>query len=133
MKTRTSDKTVTFRRPFVLAGLDELLPAGDYSVETEEELVEGISYAVFRRTSTLLLLHAEAGLPHLARALTIDPAELEAALERDSAHDEVHDLAPGEKPGDALPDWGAALPAPTATGAEPVAHSVWGAALRKRL
>jgi len=129
MKTRTSDKTVTFRRPFMLAGLDELLPAGDYSVETEEELVEGISYAAFRRTSTLLLLHAEAGLPHLARALTIDPSELEAALERDLARD----LAPGEEPGVALPDWGAASPAATATGAAPAAHSVWGAPLRKRL
>ena len=124
MRTRTSEKTVTFRRPFVLAGLDELLPAGDYSVETEEELVEGISYAAFRRISTVLLLHAEAGLPHLARALTIDPAELEAALERD--------LAPGE-PGVALHDWGAAFPAATATGAPPAAHSVWGAPLRKRL
>lgn len=124
MKTRTSEKTVTFRRPFVLAGLDELLPAGDYSVETEEEVVEGISYAAFRRTSTLLLLHAEAGLPHLARALTIDPAELEAALARD--------LAPGEKPGVALPDWGAASLAATATGVTPAAHSVWGAPLRKR-
>jgi len=124
MKTRTNEKTVTFRRPFMLAGLDELLPAGDYSVETEEELVEGISYAAFRRTSTLLLLHAEAGLPHLARALTIDPAELEAALERD--------LAPWPKPGVTLPDWGAASPVATATGATPAAHSVWGAPLRKR-
>lgn len=129
MKTRTSEKTVTFGRPFMLAGLDELLPPGDYSVETEEELVEGISYAAFRRTSTLLLLHAEAGLPHLARALTIDPAELEAALQRDLARD----LAPGEKPGVTLPDWGVASPAVTATGATPAAHSVWGAPLRKRL
>ena len=86
----------------MLAGLDEVLPAGDYSVETEEELIEGISYAAYRRTSTLLLLHAEAGHPRLARALTIDPVELDAALERD--------LAPGEKP----------------------AQSVWGAPLRKR-
>ena len=84
MKTRTSEKTVTFRRPFVLAGLDEVLPAGDYSVETEEELVDGISYVAYRRTETVLRLHVKSGPSHLTRAMTIDPVELEAALERDA-------------------------------------------------
>lgn len=83
MKTRIREKTVTFRRPFVLAGLDEVLPAGDYSVETEEELVEGISYAAYRRTATLLRPHAKLGPSHLTRAMTIDPEELDAALARD--------------------------------------------------
>lgn len=85
MKTRTRERTVTFRRPFVLAGLDEVFPAGDYSLETEEELVEGISYAAYRRTSTVLRLPAKAGPFHLTRALTIDPDELDAAMERDLA------------------------------------------------
>ncbi len=83
MKTRTSEKTVTFRRPFALAGRDEVLPAGDYSVETEEELVEGISYAAYRRTATVLHLPARSGPSHLTRAMTIDPEELDAALTRD--------------------------------------------------
>lgn len=84
MKTRTSEKTVTFRGPFALAGLDEVLPAGDYSVETEEELIEGISYAAYRRTATVLRLHATAGPSHLTRALTVEPDELDAALARDA-------------------------------------------------
>lgn len=83
MKTRTRETTVTFRRPFALAGLDEILPAGDYSVETEEALVEGISYAAYRRTATVLRLHAKPGPAHLTRAMTIDPEELDAALARD--------------------------------------------------
>ena len=83
MKTRTSEKTVRFGRPFALAGLDEVLPAGDYTVETEEELVAGISYAVYRRTATVLHLPARSGPSHLTRATTIDPAELDAALARD--------------------------------------------------
>lgn len=83
MRTRTREKTVTFRRSFALAGLDEVLPAGDYSVETEEELVEGISYAAYRRTATVLHLHAKSGPSHLAQAMTIDPEELDAALARD--------------------------------------------------
>lgn len=85
MQTRTREKTITFRNPFTLAGLDEILPAGDYSVETEETLVEGISYAAYRRTATVLRLHAKPGPSHLTRAMTIDPEELDAALARDHA------------------------------------------------
>jgi hypothetical protein len=83
MTTRISEKTVTFRRPFVLADLDEVLPAGDYCVETEEELIGGLSYAAYRRISTVLRLQARSGLPHLTRAMTIDPEELDKALQRD--------------------------------------------------
>src|SRR3546814_8855552 len=68
MKTRTSEKTVTCRKPFALAGLDEVLPAGIYSVETEEELVEGISYPAYRRTATVLRIHAASGPAHLTRS-----------------------------------------------------------------
>ena len=32
MTMRTSRKTVTFRRPFSLSGLDEMQPAGTYTV-----------------------------------------------------------------------------------------------------
>jgi hypothetical protein len=85
MTTRTSKRTVTFKRPFALASLDEVLPAGDYSVETEEELVAGISYAAYRRTSTVLRLPARSGPSHLTRAMTVDPNELDAAMERDLA------------------------------------------------
>ena len=85
MKTRTSERTVTFRNSFVLASLDEELPAGDYSVEIEEQLIEGISYAAYRRTSTVLRLPARSGPSHLTRALTVDPEELDAALGHDLA------------------------------------------------
>src|SRR3546814_12655420 len=84
MKTRTSEKTVTFRKPFDLAGLDEVLPAGIYSVETEEELVEGISYPAYRRTATVLRIPAASGPAHLTLALAVEPDQLEAALERDA-------------------------------------------------
>jgi len=92
MTTRTSKKTVIFRRPFVLGGFDEVLPAGAYSVETDEELLEGISFPAYRRVFTVIHLQAKSGHPGLTRALTIDPNELDAALERDRA--------PGEIPAD---------------------------------
>jgi hypothetical protein len=85
MTIRTIKKTVTFRRPFVLGGFDELLPAGAYSVETDEELLEGISFPAYRRISTLIHLHAKPGHPGLTQTLTIDPNELDAALQRDEA------------------------------------------------
>ena len=85
MTIRTSKKTVTFRRPFVLGGFDEVQPAGAYSVETDEELLEGISFPAYRRVLTLIRLHAKPGHPALTRSLTIDPDELDAALKRDQA------------------------------------------------
>jgi hypothetical protein len=88
MTTRTRKKTVTFRRPFVLGGFDEQLPAGAYRVETDEELLEGISFAAYRRVLTLIHLHAKPGQQGLTQTLTIDPNELDAALERDQATSE---------------------------------------------
>lgn len=88
MMTRTSERTVTFNRPFRLAGLDEVLPAGDYSVETREERIEGLSYDAYRRTATVLLLPAASGPSYLTRALNVEPEELDAAM--------AHDLASSE-------------------------------------
>jgi len=82
MTTRPNNKKITFRRPFTLAGFGEELPAGAYTVETDEELVEGISFPVYRRIATLIHLHSQAGL---TQTLTIDPQELDAALARDQA------------------------------------------------
>lgn len=83
MTIRTSTKTVTFMRSFVLGGFDEELPAGAYRVETDEELLGGISFPAYRRILTLIHLHEKPGQPGLARTLTIDPNELDAALLRD--------------------------------------------------
>jgi hypothetical protein len=54
---RTSKKTVTFLRPFVLSAINEEQPAGVYTVETDEELLEGISFPAYRRVLTLIHLH----------------------------------------------------------------------------
>jgi len=86
---RTIKKTETFRRPFVLGGFDEVLPAGAYSVETDEELLEGISFPAYRRILTLIRLHAKPGHPGLTQTLTVDANEFDAALLRDQAHAEM--------------------------------------------
>lgn len=56
MSPRTTSKTVTFALPFLLKGVDRVLPAGDYRVVTDEELMEGLSFPVYRRVSTMILV-----------------------------------------------------------------------------
>ncbi len=85
MTVRTLTTTLTFRRPFALSGLDEVLPAGIYRVETDEERLEGVSFPAYRRILTVIHLHEEAGRPGVARSLTVDPIELEEAVARDAA------------------------------------------------
>lgn len=82
MKTSTST-IITFRGPFALAGADEALPAGAYSVDTEEELIEGAPNLAYRRLSTRLRQHARPGYGRPTPAMTVDPDELDAALARD--------------------------------------------------
>jgi hypothetical protein len=45
MTIRTIRKTIAFRKPFYLKGVDRLLPRGDYGVVTDEELIEGLSFS----------------------------------------------------------------------------------------
>lgn len=85
MAARTIKRTVTFRKPFVLGTFEEVLPAGDYVMETDETLIDGISFPVYRRVATRLCLPAKSGRIHLERTLSVDPAELESALARDRA------------------------------------------------
>jgi hypothetical protein len=81
MTVRTSRTSVTFCRPFLLSGIDELQPAGTYALETEEELIEGLSFPAWRRTGTVIILGSQGGLTQF---VGIDPAALEAAQANDA-------------------------------------------------
>jgi hypothetical protein len=85
MATRTQRKTVVFSHPFRLKGVDRILPPGDYEVLTDEELIEGLSFPVYHRVSTAIIVPAQS---HQAvEMVTIDPRDLQAARDRDaSAH-----------------------------------------------
>ena len=61
MTIRTTSKTITFNRPFCLKGVDRLLPAGDYRVVTDEELIEGLSFPAYHRISTVIFVPAQSG------------------------------------------------------------------------
>ncbi len=83
MTTRTRSELVTFRQPFRLSGFDEPQPAGTYSVEVDEERLDGLSFQAYRRVAVLLHLRPAAGHPGRSQTLTVDPAEFDAALARD--------------------------------------------------
>ena len=82
---RTSRETVTFARPFSLRGVDGVQPAGTYVVETEEELIEGLSFPAYRRVATVMFLPAgSGGTTAWQQVAAVDPRELRAAQARDA-------------------------------------------------
>jgi hypothetical protein len=102
MIARSLSKTVVFNRPFLLKGVDRMLPAGAYRVVTDEELIEGLSFAVYRRVATMIFVPAPTHGASSIEMVTIDPGDLQAALERDPV---AASVARGEWPGaEARPD-----------------------------
>ncbi len=85
MTTRTKRVTMTFQHPFSLRGVERSLAAGQYEVVTDEELIEELSFPVYRRVSTLIFLPAQAYKPSSIEMVNVDPADLAAAHARDKA------------------------------------------------
>jgi hypothetical protein len=74
---------VIFSKPFLLKGVDRILPAGNYRIATDEELIEGISFPAYRRVSTMMFVPgAHRGSIEM---VTIDPLDLRIALDQDTA------------------------------------------------
>ena len=85
MTKRTTKKTVVFGQPFSLSGLPAELPAGTYEIETDEEMIEGLSFVAFHRVLTLLHLPANPKRPGLRESLTVDGRDLDTAIAKDRA------------------------------------------------
>ena len=85
MLTRTTQRTLTFTHPLVLKDIGRTLPAGRYVVVTEEELVEDLSFPVYRRTSTTLLVPLPSLFVSSVEMLTVHPRDLQASLDQDAA------------------------------------------------
>lgn len=87
MTTRTTKSTVMFTRPFNLTGFDGEQPAGSYSVETDEELLEGVSFPAYRRMATMMQLDPSSrGSAGVLQVAVINPDELATALAADAGH-----------------------------------------------
>ena len=82
---RAHEPQDTFARLFPLSGIDEVQPAETYTVETDEELLPGLSFLAYRRIATLIFLPSRPGGAFLEQVVNIDPLELEAAGKGDAS------------------------------------------------
>ena len=83
MASRTTQTVVHFSSAFRLPGFDEPQPAGDYRVDHDEELIEGISRLAWRRVGAFIHLPAIAMQSSAQQMVPLNPADLDAALEKD--------------------------------------------------
>ncbi len=83
MTTRSTRRTVTFRRPFVLEDFPALAPAGDYVIDTEEEKIDTVLSSSWRRISTTIRMRVDGAIEFRL----VDPQALQDALVRDGAQD----------------------------------------------
>ncbi len=79
--TRTRRRKLTFSRPFTLGGTGRTLPPGEYELVTDEELIEELSFPVYRRIASWIMAPAENSIG-ATEMIPIDPAELAPAHKR---------------------------------------------------
>ena len=84
MTIRSRREVVTFKHPFRIRGIDRLLPAGTYEVITDEESIEGLSFAAFRRIATMILVPG-AGSASVLEMISIGSVDLADAQRIDAS------------------------------------------------
>jgi hypothetical protein len=105
MTVRTTKKTVSFTRPFMLGAFSEQFPAGRYAIGTDEEMLDGMLFPSYSRDATVMQLIPDRRRPGITEPAVIDSFQLDAALALDavlasmSSPSEVFQLiAPGALP-----------------------------------
>lgn len=103
MNSRTTTSIVTFGFPFVLAGYPDELPAGDYEVVVDEDLLQSLSFAAYRRTAMHLVFKRRKGggrtemrpvsPEHLDQALSLDRRRLRNANDSEAALSPLEDIS----------------------------------------
>ena len=80
MNKRTTVTTVNFPQPFTLRGLiDETVPAGSYMIETDEVLIDDLSFAAYRCTESRIHLPPLLEGETADRIIIADAGELSGA------------------------------------------------------
>jgi hypothetical protein len=85
MTTRSRREIITFRHPFRIKGIDRLLAAGAYEVITDEEMIEGLSFASFRRVATMIMVPAAAPRGSTMEMVSIGSVDLSDAQRIDAS------------------------------------------------
>ena len=85
MTMRSRRETITFRHPFRIKGIDRQLQAGDYEVITDEEMIEGLSFASFRRVATMIMVPGAAPRASSMEMISISANDLSDAQRIDAS------------------------------------------------
>jgi hypothetical protein len=85
MTMRSRREIVTFRHPFRIKGIDRVLPPGAYDVITDEEMIEGLSFASFRRIATMIMVPAAPPRGSTMEMISIGSVELSDAQRIDAS------------------------------------------------
>ncbi|MDA9475319.1 hypothetical protein XI03_12620 [Bradyrhizobium sp. CCBAU 65884] len=88
MTIRSRHESVTFKHPFHIRGIARELPAGRYEVVTDEEMIEGLSFAAWRRVATMITVPTEGARGGTTEVHAIGSVDLADAQRIDAtAHD----------------------------------------------
>lgn len=85
MTIRSRREVITFRHAFQIRGVDRLLPAGPYEVITDEEMIEGLSFASFRRIATMIIVPTAASRGSTMEMISIGSVDLADAQRIDAS------------------------------------------------
>ncbi|MCO6388480.1 hypothetical protein [Aliihoeflea sp. 40Bstr573] len=85
MTTRTRSSTTRFAAPFTLRGIGQTLPAGEYRIDRDEELIDGLSWIAHRSVATYIHLPSIDRASRPTQIVEIDSNDLEAAIVKDNA------------------------------------------------
>jgi hypothetical protein len=85
MTIRSRREVVTFQHPFQIRGIDRQLPAGAYEVITDEEAIEGLSFAAFRRVATMIIVPTSGSRGLATEMLSIGSVDLADAQRIDAS------------------------------------------------
>lgn len=85
MTVRSRRETVHFKHPFRIKGVDRLLPPGAYEVVTDEEMIEGLSFASFRRVATMIMVPCAAPRQSATEMISIGSIDLADAQRIDAS------------------------------------------------
>ncbi|MBO6690349.1 MAG: hypothetical protein JJ919_17925 [Henriciella sp.] len=84
MVKRINKKLVTFQFPFSIDDIGKQLPAGEYTIESEEESIVGLSFLAYRHIETILVERPPKGKPGATHYWSVDHEALAKAIEADS-------------------------------------------------
>ena len=81
--TRCTSVDITFAHAFSLKGVEGVVPAGTYRIDTEEEPIDGLSFLAWRRLATFIRIPVHRS--GTVQSFLIDPKNLAAAVAQDRA------------------------------------------------